>query len=74
MTANTDGWWTAEVASAKTGSDYGYVLDGQGPYPDPRSPWQPSGVHGLSRSVDQDAFGWTDATLAGASPWFSGDL
>ena len=49
MRAGPDGWWTAEVPSARPGSDYGFVLDGEGPFPDPRSPWQPNGVHGLSR-------------------------
>ena len=56
-----DGWWTAEVESAGPGSDYGFVLDGEGPFPDPRSPWQPNGVHALSRVVDHDGFPWTDA-------------
>jgi len=55
-----DGWWMAEVASAGPGSDYGFVLDGQGPFPDPRSPWQPNGVHALSRVVAQD-FPWDDS-------------
>jgi maltooligosyltrehalose trehalohydrolase len=55
------GWWTAEVESAGPGSDYGFVLEGAGPYPDPRSPWQPNGIHGLSRLVDHNAFTWTDA-------------
>jgi maltooligosyltrehalose trehalohydrolase len=30
-------------------------------YPDPRSQWQPNGVHELSRLYDQTAFSWTDA-------------
>jgi maltooligosyltrehalose trehalohydrolase len=46
------------------GTDYGFVLDGEGPLPDPRSAWQPSGVHGLSRLVDHGAFSWTDAGWA----------
>ncbi len=28
--------------------------------PDPRSQWQPNGVHGLSRVYDQTAFAWSD--------------
>jgi len=59
MNAGADGWWEA-TAEAAPGSDYGFLLDGQGPFPDPRSPWQPSGVHGLSRLVDHGAFHWTD--------------
>ncbi len=60
MRAGADGWWTAETP-AGPGNDYGFVLDGAGPFPDPRSPWQPHGVHGLSRLVDDGAFPWTDA-------------
>jgi malto-oligosyltrehalose trehalohydrolase len=50
------GWWTAEAE----GSDYGFVVDGEGPFPDPRSARQPGGVHGLSRVHDHDGFAWTD--------------
>ena len=60
MTREAGGWWSAEVPDAGPGTDYGYVLDGAGPFPDPRSPWQPNGIHGLSRTVDHDAFPWTD--------------
>jgi malto-oligosyltrehalose trehalohydrolase len=55
------GWWTAEA----DGADYGFVLDGDGPFPDPRSPWQPDGVHGLSRVYDHRRFGWTDGGWRG---------
>jgi maltooligosyltrehalose trehalohydrolase len=56
------GWWQADVADAGAGTDYWYVIDGAGPgLPDPRSMWQPFGVHGPSRLVDHDAFDWTDA-------------
>ena len=54
------GWWSLEVAAAGPGTDYGFELDGEGPFPDPRSPFQPAGVHGPSRTVDHGAFPWTD--------------
>src|ERR1700761_2660508 len=55
------GWWSARVEEAGPGSDYGFVIDGAEPaIPDPRSEWQPHGVHGLSRVVDHSAFDWTD--------------
>ena len=54
------GWWNGD-ADARPGDDYSYVLDGSDPVPDPRSPFQPRGVHGPSRLVDHDTFGWTDA-------------
>ena len=37
------------------------MLDSDGPFPDPRSPWQPNGVHGLSRAVAHDHFKWNDS-------------
>lgn len=56
------GWWAAAVESAAPGTDYGFLIDqDEHPYPDPRSLWQPNGVHGLSRLYDQSAFAWTDA-------------
>ncbi|MEU5695628.1 malto-oligosyltrehalose trehalohydrolase [Actinosynnema sp. NPDC020468] len=60
MTAGADGWWHADVV----GTDYAFVLDGDA-LPDPRSRWQPDGVHGPSRVYDHAAFGWTDAGWTG---------
>jgi len=54
------GWWQAEVAAAGHGTDYGFRLDGGDPLPDPRSPWQPYGINGASRTYDHSAFAWTD--------------
>ncbi|MDQ4068615.1 MAG: malto-oligosyltrehalose trehalohydrolase, partial [Actinomycetota bacterium] len=42
--------------------------DGGDPRPDPRSPWQPEGVHGPSRLVDHSAFAWTDDGWDGGVP------
>ncbi|HEY2469001.1 MAG TPA: malto-oligosyltrehalose trehalohydrolase [Terracidiphilus sp.] len=56
-----DGWWRVQVDSAGPGSDYGFQIDNdQTVYPDPRSRWQPNGVHERSRIYDQAAFRWTD--------------
>jgi maltooligosyltrehalose trehalohydrolase len=52
-------WW--QGPAPEPGTDYAFEVDGQGPFPDPRSPWQPAGVHGPSRAVDHAAFPWTDA-------------
>lgn len=54
------GWWSVETARAGRGTDYGFSLDDGKALPDPRSPWQPHGVHGPSRVVDHGAFHWTD--------------
>ena len=53
-----DGWWAAE-ADASHGTRYGWRVDGDEPRPDPRSRWQPDGVHGLS-AVDDEDFAWSD--------------
>lgn len=55
------GWWTAEVQEAKPDSEYGFRLDGGALLPDPRSPYQPYGVHGVSKLVDHSRFPWSDA-------------
>jgi maltooligosyltrehalose trehalohydrolase len=65
MSPGPDGWWHAEVTSARPGSDYAYVLDDGPPVPDPRSRWQPHGVHGPSRLYDDAAFEWTDSAWRG---------
>jgi maltooligosyltrehalose trehalohydrolase len=54
------GYWGAHVPELPAGSLYGYRLDGQGPFPDPASRFQPRGVHGLSRVVDPGAYAWSD--------------
>jgi len=55
------GWWRLDVADSGPGFDYGYLIDDDSNgYPDPRSQWQPNGVHGMSRIYDQRAFVWTD--------------
>ncbi len=61
-----DGWYGL-AAEAAAGSDYAYILDGGEPLPDPRSNWQPEGVHGPSRLVDHGAFQWTDGSWRGVS-------
>ena len=58
------GWLAATVEAAGPGSDYGFVLDSEGPFPDPRSRWQPAGVHSVSRLTDPGALRWTDAGFA----------
>lgn len=54
------GWWEGRDV-LPDGTAYAFALDGGDPLPDPRSPWQPAGVHGASRTVDHAAFRWTDA-------------
>ena len=51
MRREPGGWWRADVADADAAGGYRYAIDGQGPVPDPRSRWQPGGVHGPSHIV-----------------------
>jgi maltooligosyltrehalose trehalohydrolase len=56
------GSWKVAVDEAGPGSNYAFVLDDDPTaYPDPRSLWQPEGVHGPSRIYNQVAFSWNDA-------------
>ncbi|WP_334171068.1 malto-oligosyltrehalose trehalohydrolase [Sinomonas sp.] len=66
------GWRTvpeaerARVRSALAqGERYGFLVDGEGPFPDPRSLRQPDGVHELSAGFDPSAHPWADEGWAG---------
>jgi len=43
-----DGYWRIDIAAADIDAGYRYSIDGSAPLPDPRSQWQPAGVHGAS--------------------------
>ncbi|GEN78766.1 malto-oligosyltrehalose trehalohydrolase [Actinotalea fermentans] len=60
-----DGWWVSGPLTLPHGTDYWFSVDGADPRPDPRSPWQPSGVHGPSRTFDPGRFDWTDRDWPG---------
>lgn len=60
MARKETGWWYLETPLVRHGVDYAFRVEGEGPFPDPRSPWQPEGVHGPSRHVDHTLFNWTD--------------
>ncbi|MGE9806937.1 malto-oligosyltrehalose trehalohydrolase [Janibacter sp. G1551] len=61
-----DGWWTWPGDPRGDGPfDYAFVVDGEGPFPDPRSAWQPHGVNGPSRWFDPSAHPWRDADWSG---------
>lgn len=62
------GWWRCQAGGAGHGSDYSFSVDGGDPTPDPRSPWQPHGVHGPSRMFDPSRHRWQD------QGWHPGDL
>ena len=65
MESAEGGWWRLAVDAAGHGTDYAFRIDGGDPLPDPRSPWQPDGVHAPSRVFDTTRHEWADADWAG---------
>lgn len=66
MTPDERGWWYASVPDAGPGAAYAFLLgDDETPLPDPRSLWQPNGVHAASRVYDHSSFFWTDQGWTG---------
>ncbi|KZB79868.1 malto-oligosyltrehalose trehalohydrolase [Amycolatopsis regifaucium] len=62
MTAGDGGWWHADAE----GVTYSFLLDDDDvPLPDPRSRWQPHGVHEASRVYDHSEFAWADDAWTG---------
>jgi maltooligosyltrehalose trehalohydrolase len=66
MSCEDGGWWGADAPGGEV--DYAFSLAGADPLPDPRSPWQPHGVHGPSRTFDTGAYRWGDDGFT-PPPW-----
>ena len=49
------GQWRVDIAESELTAGYRYSIDGGAPLPDPRSRWQPAGVHGASHLVEDFA-------------------
>jgi malto-oligosyltrehalose trehalohydrolase len=64
MVCEGEGWWALTTASARPGSRYRYVVDGNA-FPDPAARRQPEGVHGPSEVVDPEAYDWNDVGWRG---------
>jgi maltooligosyltrehalose trehalohydrolase len=62
---NAPGYFSLQVAQAHAGTRYRYRVDGEGPFPDPASRFQPAGPHGWSEVIDPKAFAWSDASWPG---------
>lgn len=66
MYPSPGGWWHSEVGGSGAGSAYAFLVgDDETPLPDPRSAWQPGGVHAASHRYDHDEFTWTDRSWTG---------
>jgi maltooligosyltrehalose trehalohydrolase len=53
--------WSLHIPGVTAGARYFYVIDGDRARPDPRSRFQPEGVHGPSQVVDPHAYRWRTA-------------
>ena len=60
LTPEGDGYFSGLAPSAGVGTRYRFWIDGDGPYPDPASRWQPEGPHGPSEAIDPGAYRWAD--------------
>lgn len=61
------GYFAGFVSNTPAGVHYKYRVDGNGPFPDPASRFQPSGPHHFSQIVDPRTFQWTDSQWPGVS-------
>lgn len=60
LAKDATGYHHAIDPASGPGTLYKYRLDGEGPFPDPASHFQPQGVHGPSQVVSASAFDWSD--------------
>jgi maltooligosyltrehalose trehalohydrolase len=67
LTAEASGYFSGYLAGPKEGDSYAFLVDGNGPFPDPASRFQPHGPHGSSQIVDASKFDWTDRSWRGIS-------
>jgi len=68
LARSPDGTFAGLVEGVRAGDRYRFRKDGEGPFPDPASRYQPEGVHGPSEVVDPDEFAWSDDSWEGLSP------
>ncbi len=64
LTPGEGGTWSFALPAD---TDYLLAVDGGTPRPDPRSPRQPHGVHGASRTFDTSAHAWRDGAWDGGT-------
>jgi maltooligosyltrehalose trehalohydrolase len=68
LAPDENGYFAGMDPAARSGDVYRYRVNGEGPFPDPASRFQPRGVHGPSQIVDPDSFPWSDGSWRGV-PW-----
>ncbi len=57
---SSGGRWIADMRADSLEPRYAFFVDGEGPFPDPRAPRLPDGVHGPAQVVDHSRFSWSD--------------
>ena len=67
MQRHGDGTFWVEVVNVPAGTLYQFSIDGSPGRPDPRSLFQPHGVHGPSQVVDRNAYQWADQQWRGVA-------
>ncbi|MBS1825680.1 MAG: malto-oligosyltrehalose trehalohydrolase [Acidobacteria bacterium] len=67
MTRCRGGYYSATFSGLSPGTLYWFRLDGEGPFPDPASRFQPRGVHGPSMVVDPAQYVWNSQPFPGVS-------
>jgi maltooligosyltrehalose trehalohydrolase len=65
LTPEPSGHFSALAPGLAAGARYRYLLDGEGPYPDPASRFQPEGAEGPSQVVDPGSYRWRDGGWLG---------
>lgn len=68
MRALADGWHEVTLRGLPAGTPYGFIVDDQGPVPDPASRHNPWDATGPSALVDPEAYTWGDRSWRGR-PW-----
>jgi len=65
LTREDSGFFAGVVETARANDLYSFRVNGEGPFPDPASRFQPRGPHGPSQIVDSSTFSWTDHSWHG---------
>lgn len=68
MARTADGWHRLDLANARAGDRYCFLLPNGLRVPDPASRFNPDDVHGASQVIDQQAYAWRDGAWHGR-PW-----
>ena len=65
LTRDAEGLHTGLAPGIGAGARYKFRIDGGDAFPDPRSRFQPDGVHGPSEVIDPATFEWSDRDWSG---------